>query len=970
MMKFGCPCCATVLCQKTDVWWREEDNVAAIRFFPDEGFDVVERGNLDESASLVQSSSEAFGSPVFAPGPTFADSVPDSTSTTATISIGSHAEVNIETLADHDWYRITLTAGQTYTIHTSTISGSNTDAFLNLRSSTGALIVSDDDSGDSINSLISYTPTTTGVFYIDAGTYNNLTTGLFRLSVSAFPLVAIDPIGGISTTAALGVGNGINGTIDTSGDHDYYRISLVAGQTYIFRTGSTTAVTDATAVDTTLTLRDSSGTQLATNDDAGEYVYSGIRFTATTTGTYYLDVGGFGSTTGQYNLTAFTTDPLTVYTNDQIANQLTNGYWGGSSHRWNVVPGGTITYSVGTISAGAQTLVREAFNLWTDVTGINFTLVASGGQISFTDDQAGAFANASYSGGITTSGTVNVSASWNGGNTALNSYTFQTFIHEIGHVLGLGHGGNYNGSAGYGVDALYANDAWITTVMSYFNQQENSYFAAQGFTVQFALSPMVADGIAVANLYGTATTTRTGNTTYGFNNTSGRAIYDATQNPNISYTIFDNGGTDTLDYSGFSQTQRIDLNQETFSNVGGRTGNVSIARGTNIENVIGGTGTDTIIGNALANLIDASFGGSDTINAGAGDDVITFGTQFNSSDVVDGGTGNDQVGISGNYTGPGGALSFTDTTLTNVEVLALLPGVGNNYYIQTSNGNVAAGATFTVFAGNLGVGQNFTLLGGAELDGNIITYGGLGTDTITGGSGDDGFYFGPAKYGVADTVTGGNGTNDQLALDGDYTITVTSREDVEVLALLRGPVGTPNTFNITVADSFTPTGQTRIIWGGQLLTSLTIDASAETGGNLIFFGGTQSDTLTGGAGSDTISAGGGGDALRGGLGNDIFRYSDLGDSNGATNATRDRILDFASGDLIDLSGIDAISGGSDDAFAFIGNGAFTNVAGQLRSINNGNGTFTIEGDVNGDGIADLAILVTSATPLGAGDFVL
>jgi Ca2+-binding RTX toxin-like protein len=261
-------------------------------------------------------------------------------------------------------------------------------------------------------------------------------------------------------------------------------------------------------------------------------------------------------------------------------------------------------------------------------------------------------------------------------------------------------------------------------------------------------------------------------------------------------------------------------------------------------------------------------------------------------------------------------------------------------------------------------------LGGAELDGNLITYGGLGVDTITGGAGNDGFYFGPSKYSPSDTVTGGSGTNDQLALDGDYTITVTSREDVEVLALLRGPVGTPNNFNITVADSFVPFGQSRIIWGAQLLTSLTIDASAEINGNLTFFGGTVGDTLTGGAGNDSISGGGGGDALRGGAGNDVFRYNDLTDSNGTTNTTRDRILDFASGDIINLGNIDAIAGGGDDAFSFIGGAAFSNVAGQLRSSNNGNGTYTVEGDVNGDGVADFAILVTSAAPLGAGDFVL
>jgi serralysin len=972
MITFGCACCNATLCREQDAWWQEDNSVtsvlvyAAERALETDGLDLAQSSNQDQILDNTLETRD------FAIGPASADTIPGGTSSSSTISVGNSVIVDIETIGDRDWYRLLLTADRTYTIHSSNIHGSNTDAFLNLRSSTGTVIQSDDDSGDGINSLISFTPTTSGFYYIDAGTYNSDTTGTFRLSVSAAPLVAIDPIGGISTSATLGVGNGINGTIDSATDHDYYRISLVAGESYIFRTGSTTPLSGdnpAGAVDTTLTLRDQSGVQLKTNDDAGEYAYSGLRFTATTTGTYYLDVGGFsGAPIGQYNLTAYTTVPLTVFTNDQIANQLTTGYWGGSAHRFNATAGSTITYNVAALTAGGQTLARAAIGLWSDVTGITFTEVASGGQIVYDDDQPGAFAEASFSAGITTGATVNIETAWlTTYGTNLNSYSFQTYLHETGHALGLGHGGNYDGNANYGVDALYLNDAWATTVMSYFDQSENDYFGGQGFTRQFLLSPMVADGIAIAALYGTATTTRTGNTTYGFNNNSGRAVYDATENPSVSYTVFDNGGSDTLDYSGFSQTQRIDLNQETFSNVGGRTGNISIARGSAIENAIGGSGNDTIIGNGLANQLDLSRGGVDTANAGDGNDAIIFGATLTAADTVDGGTGNDQLGITGNYTGAN-ALVLGATTLANVELLAALPG--GSYDITLNDANTAAGATFTVFGGNLGASETFTVNASAETNGTIITYAGLGTDTITGGAGSDGFYFGPSKYGASDTVTGGAGTNDQLALDGDYTITVTSREDVEVLALLRGPTSAPNTFNITVADSFTPSGQSRTIWGGQLLTSLVIDASAETNGNLTFFGGTQSDTLTGGAGNDAISGGNGGDALRGGLGNDSFRYNDLSQSNGTSDATRDRILDFASGDRIDLSGIDAITGGSEDAFAFIGASAFSNVAGQLRSADNGNGTFTIEGDVNGDSIADLAILVTSAVTLGVGDFVL
>jgi serralysin len=903
MAEYGCSCCATAICQSAEPGLWNSGVTATSRVVP-----------TDAAVELA-------AQPDFARGPDFADSVPGNVSSTVPITPGSSVDVIIETTTDHDWYRVTLNAGTTYVFHTTSVSGSNPDPFIALRDAAGTLISDDDDSGDGTNSLISYTPTTTGTYFIDAGTFaggGQSSTGTYHLSLTTVPAFAGDTVAAsTATTATLSVGGGIAGNIDSVGDRDWYAITLTAGQTYIFRTGSSVPLNGtgapAGSVDTRLTLRDAAGTQLQTNDDAGEYGYSAIRYTAATTGTFYLDVGTYsgsnptGASTGSFILTAFTTPALALFTNDQIANQLTNGYWGGASHHFNVAPGGTLTYNLGAISAAAMILAREAFNLWTDVTGIIFAEVTSGGQITFTDNQTGAFANASYSGGITTSGTVNVQSTWNGGNFALNSYSFQTFIHEIGHVLGLGHAGNYNGNADYASDALYLNDAWATTVMSYFSQTENSYFQGLGFTQQFVLTPLVADEIALTSLYGNATTTRTGNTTYGFNNNSGRAIYDATQNPNATYTIFDDGGIDTLDYSGFSQNQLINLNAETFSNVGytlvGQTqranvGNVTIARGVVIENVIGGSGNDTIIGNAANNSFDLRQGGIDNVNGGPGNDIFTFGATLTAADSVNGGGGvDDQVGITGNYTGVN-RLVLGATTLVDIDVLAVLPG--GSYDIVLNNATVAAGATFTVFGGNLGLGESLTIDGSAETDGNIIVYSGLGTDTITGGAGNDGFYFGPGKYGPSDTVSGGGGNNDQLALDGDYTLTLTNREDVEVFVMLRGPVGTPNTFNITVADSWTPAGQQRTIFGTTVTTNITVNAAAEANGNLRFFLGSGSDVVTGGAGNDFFFGNTGADTLTGGAGADTFLYNG---ANESTGSAYDRLVGLTNGvDHIDLPG--------------------------------------------------------------------
>ncbi|HMJ93545.1 MAG TPA: RTX toxin, partial [Allosphingosinicella sp.] len=78
------------------------------------------------------------------------------------------------------------------------------------------------------------------------------------------------------------------------------------------------------------------------------------------------------------------------------------------------------------------------------------------------------------------------------------------------------------------------------------------------------------------------------------------------------------------------------------------------------------------------------------------------------------------------------------------------------------------------------------------------------------------------------------------------------------------------------------------------------------------------------------------------------------------------------GDKINLSVIDAIAGtANNDAFTFIGSNAFHNVAGELRATQSG-GVWTIQADVNGDGIADLTIGLTTdgGYLIGAGDFVL
>ncbi len=85
----------------------------------------------------------------------------------------------------------------------------------------------------------------------------------------------------------------------------------------------------------------------------------------------------------------------------------------------------------------------------------------------------------------------------------------------------------------------------------------------------YAATPMLWDIYAVQQQYGANTTTRSGNTTYGFHSSAGRDVFDFNINTHPFVTIYDTGGLDQLDLSGFSQGSTVDLHDGEFSSVAG-----------------------------------------------------------------------------------------------------------------------------------------------------------------------------------------------------------------------------------------------------------------------------------------------------------------------------------------------------------------------------------------------------------------
>jgi Ca2+-binding RTX toxin-like protein len=159
--------------------------------------------------------------------------------------------------------------------------------------------------------------------------------------------------------------------------------------------------------------------------------------------------------------------------------------------------------------------------------------------------------------------------------------------------------------------------------------------------------------------------------------------------------------------------------------------------------------------------------------------------------------------------------------------------------------------------------------------------------------------------------------------------------------------------------------------GSDTITGTAAANVIQTGdGDDTIDGGAGDDSLSGGEHEDVITGGAGKDTLTGGGDRDVFRFND-GDL-GALRPLSDVVTDFsqAAGERIHLAAVDANTNvDGNQAFVWIGNGAFTGVARQLHYVQQGGKTF-VEGDTDGDGAADFFITLTGTIDLVAADIAL
>ncbi len=604
-----------------------------------------------------------------------------------------------------------------------------------------------------------------------------------------------------------------------------------------------------------------------------------------------------------------------VYTNQQVINQIDSG--------WHWTSGGStatsVTFGITTSNSWYSSVMPEyagwlalnakqtdsaytAMELWTDLIDVDITAAAdpNAADIRFSNSTTGvSYAHAYYPGATNSDFSVNQLAQgsiWlNPAYTSLNDpdvseYGFMAIMHEVGHTLGLSHPGTYNGgSPNYTDDAIYAQDTHQFTIMSYFaaNQTNSDWWAGNGVW-QWAQTPMLHDILAIQAIYGADLTTRSDDTTYGFNSTAGNTIYDFTMNLDPVLTIWDGDGEDTLDFSGWNTNSVISLVEGEFSNVNSMTQNIAIAFGAKIENAIGGSGDDLLTGNSLDNVLDG----------GAGNDTASFA----------GALGAMVVNLSGMIVS---GLGIGVDTLISIE--NAIAGPGNDTIYGTSGRNDLFGGTGSDQISGLGnddivYGEdgNDTLLGGSGSD---TMFGGDGVDLLNGQGGDDELHggvngdqlfgdtgndllFGDAQNDIIkghtgnDTLNGGDDADFMFGEDDDDLLNGDGGDDVLLggsgIDMVNGGIGNDTLFGQEGNDILNGGTGDDILAGGS-------DDDLLNGDN-------DDDRLFGQSGNDTLNGGAGDDDLAGGANHDIFQFD--------ANWNHDTILDWANGiNTIDLSSL-------------------------------------------------------------------
>ncbi len=437
--------------------------------------------------------------------------------------------------------------------------------------------------------------------------------------------------------------------------------------------------------------------------------------------------------------------------------------------------------------------------------------------------------------------------------------------------------------------------------------------------------------------------------------------------------LWGGAGNDTASYAGTTGVVYADLAaQNAYLN------GVLVDLMNSVENLTGGSGTNTLVGDAGGNVLTGG-ASTDYLYGQDGDDLlIGGGASVGSANQLWGGAGNDTASYAA-MTGVvqadlGAQNAHVDGVLFDVmnSVENLIGGSGSDTLVGNALDNVLRGGAGTDYL--YGQDGNDTLFGGAASPGSANQlWGGAGNDTasyvgmtgvVQADLGAQNAHVDGVLVDVMNSIenlTGGSGNNTLVGNGGGNVLTGGAKADY-----LYGQDGD----DILIGGGAAP-GTANQLWGGTgsdtasyvgTTGAVYADLGAQTGhvdGVLVdlmnaienLTGGSNADTLVGNAGANRLEGGAGGDVLWGKGGADVFVYKAYADSNLVTGY--DIIADFVSG----TSKLDLTALGLDASHVVIQSG------GQSTSlyIEKTAGAF--------DASTDLAIALVGANAIAMGDIL-